>query len=94
MLEIRKAGHRELDRYYSLFQMDFDEKELLPRLAIHWAMSAGDQELLLFSDSETGIDLGYALVMWRRLYGYATLKYFGIYPGFAARALVSRPCAS
>ncbi len=87
MLEIRKAGHRELDRYYSLFQMDFDEKELLPRLAIHRAMWKGDQELLLFCDSETGIVQGYALVMCRSAYGYAMLKYFGITPWFRENGL-------
>ena len=30
MLILRKCGHRELEHYYSLFEVDFDKKELLP----------------------------------------------------------------
>ena len=87
MLEIKKAGHRELERYYSLLRMDFDEKELLPRLAIHRAMWKGDQEFLLFCDSETGMIQGYALVMCRSAYDYVLLKYFAITPWFRENGL-------
>ena len=87
MLEIKKAGHRELERYYSLLRMHYDEKELLPKMAIHKAMLRGEQEFLLFCDSETGMTEGYALVMCRSAYGYVLLKYFGITPWFREHGL-------
>ncbi len=85
MLNVRKGGHVELERFYSAMEIDFDEKELLGKWSIHRAMSAGDQELLIFSDDETGLDVGYALVMCRGLYGYVLLKYFGILPWFRGK---------
>ena len=87
MLNVRKGGHVELERFYSAMEIDFDQKELLGKWSIHRAMSAGDQELLLFSDAETGMDVGYALVMCRGLYGYVLLKYFGILPWFRGKGL-------
>ena len=45
MLTLRNCGHRELERIYSLLELDFDKKELLPRLGIHKAMLKGDVEL-------------------------------------------------
>ncbi len=87
MLTVRKGGHVELERYYSAMEIDFDEKELLGKWSIHRAMSAGDQELLIFSDGDTGMDVGYALVMCRGLYGYVLLKYFGILPWFRGKGL-------
>lgn len=87
MLTVRKGGHVELERYYSAMEIDFDEKELLGKWSIHRAMSAGDQELLIFSDADTGMDVGYALVMCRGLYGYVLLKYFGILPWFRGKGL-------
>ena len=87
MLTIRKGGHVELERFYSAMEIDFDEKELLGKWSIHRAMSAGDQELLVFSDADTGMDVGYALVMCRGLYGYVLLKYFGILPWFRGKGL-------
>ena len=87
MLTVRKGGHVELERYYSAMEIDFDEKELLGKWSIHRAMSAGDQELLIFSDGDTGMDMGYALVMCRGLYGYVLLKYFGILPWFRGKGL-------
>ena len=70
MLKLRKGGHVELERFYSAMEIDYDARELLGKWSIHRAMSAGDQELLLFSDAGTGLDVGYALVMCRGLYGY------------------------
>jgi len=81
-MQIRKGGHVDLEHYYSAMEIDFDEKELLSKWSIHRAISAGDQELLIFSDEQTRMDVGYALVMCRSLYGYALLKYFGIFPWF------------
>ena len=82
MLIAKKGGHRDLERYYSMFEIDFDRKELLPRLAIHRAISRGDQELLLFVDEESQLTLAYALVCTRSLYGYVLLKYFGVLPWY------------
>ena len=87
MLTIRKGGHVELERFYSAMEIDFDRKELIGKWSIHRAISAGDQELLLFSDEESGIDVGYALVMCRGLYGYVLLKYFGILPWYRGKGL-------
>ena len=87
MLTLRKGGHVELERYYSAMEIDFDEKELLGRWSIHKAMSAGDQELLIFTDEQSRIDVGYALVMCRGLYGYVLLKYFAILPWYRGKGL-------
>ena len=35
MLNIKKGGHRDLERYFTLIEMDFDSEELLPKIAIH-----------------------------------------------------------
>ena len=86
-MNIQKGGHVELERYYSAMEIDFDQKELLSKWSIHRAISAGDQELLLFTDEETGIVVGYALVMIRGLYGYALLKYFAILPWYRGKGL-------
>ena len=87
MLTMRKGGHVDLERLYSAMEIDFDRKELLGKWSIHKAISAGDQELLVFSDDQTGIDEGYALVMCRGLYGYVLLKYLGILPWFRRQGL-------
>ena len=87
MLTLRKGGHVDLERLYSAMEIDFDQKELLGKWNIHKAISAGDQELLVFSDGESGIDQGYALVMNRGLYGYVLLKYLGILPWFRQQGL-------
>ena len=87
MLKLRKGGHVELERFYSAMEIDYDARELLGKWSIHRAMSAGDQELLLFSDAETGLDVGYALVMCRGLYGYVLLKYFAILPWYRGKGL-------
>ena len=68
-LILRNCGHRELEHYYSLFEVDFDKKELLPRLGVHKAMLKGDMELLAVTDEESRLDLAYALVGCRSLYG-------------------------
>lgn len=87
MLGLRTGGHRDLERLYSAFELDFDRRELLPKLAIHKAMTSGDQELLVFYDEESGITVGYALVMVRGVYGYVLLKYFGILQWFREQGL-------
>lgn len=87
MLIVRKAGHRELERFYGLFEMDFDRRELLPRLAIHRGMTRGDMELLIVTEEESRIDVAYALTFCRGLYGHVLLKYFAVLPWYRERGL-------
>ena len=70
----------DLERYYSLMELDFDKGELLSKFSIHRAMTNGNQELLIFSDEEAGLDTAYALVCTKGLYGYVLLKYLGVMP--------------
>ena len=82
MLTIRKGGHKDIERYYSMMEIDFDSEELFSKLAIHKAVMKGEAELLVFFDDESKMELGYALVGIRNLYGYVLLKYFGILPWY------------
>lgn len=97
MLNIRKGGHRDLERYYSMMEVDFDSEELIGKLAVHGALVRGEMELLVFYDGESGMEMGYALTGIKNLYGYVLLKYFGIFPwyrghgvGVEAMRLISR----
>ena len=87
MLKIRKGGHRDLERWYSMFEVDFDKKELLPKLSLHLAVSRGDAELLIVYDEESRLELAYALTLCRGLYGYALLKYFGVLPWYRGKGI-------
>lgn len=87
MFTLRKAGHRELERYYSLMELDFDKRELLPRLVIHRAMLKGEMELLALCDEESQIDAAYALVLQKGLYGYVLLKYAAVMPWCRGRGI-------
>ena len=86
-LTLRVCGHRELERIYSLFDLDFDKKELLPKLGVHKAMLKGDMELLAVTETESRIDLAYALVGCRGLYGYVWLKYLDVIPFYREKGL-------
>lgn len=87
MLQIRKGGHRDLERYYSVFDLDFDKKELLPKLSLHRAISKGDAELLIVYDEDSQIEVAYALTLCRSLYGYVLLKYFGVLPWYREKGI-------
>ena len=87
MLSIRKGGHKDLERYYTLIEMDYDSEELLGRLNIHKAMIDGEQELNIIYDDESNIDQAYALVCTRNLYGYVLLKYFAVLPWCRGRGV-------
>lgn len=80
MLKIRKCGHKDLEKYYSLISVDFNSEEIISRLYIHMAMHTGALEMLVFYDEETGIDIGYAIVFTKSLYGYVLIKYLAIFP--------------
>lgn len=87
MLNIRKAGHRELETYYSLFEVDFDKAELMPKLAIHKGLLNGSWELLIIYEEESQLDLAYALVGTKNMYGYVLLKYFAVLPWYRDKGL-------
>lgn len=87
MLQIRKGGHRDLERFYPMFEVDFDEKELLPKLSLHTALSKGDAELLIVYDEDSKLELGYALTLCRNVYGYVLLKYFAVLPWYRGKGL-------
>ncbi len=80
MLSIRKCGHKELERYYQLFEMDFDSEEILPKIAVHKALMNGSFELIAVYDEESKMDLAFALVGCKSLYGYVLLKYLSVMP--------------
>lgn len=82
MLNIRKCGHRDLDRFYPMLELDFDSEERISKLNIHKAMLEGNMELLSVYDEESNVDLAYALVICKGLYGYVLLKYFGVFPWY------------
>ena len=82
MLVIRNGGHRELERYYPVLEMDFDSEELLSKLTLHRGLMNGSWEFLIMSDDQTGMDVSYALVAKKNLYGYVLLKYFGVLPWY------------
>ncbi len=87
MLTLRKGGHRDLERYYGLMEVDFDSEELIGKLALHRAISKGEAELLIAYDDETKLEGAYALVLCRGLYGYVLLKYLGVFPWYRGRGL-------
>ena len=87
MLKLRKCTFRELGSLYALFESDFDKKELLPLLGVRKAVLKGDMELLAAFDEESGVDLAYALVGCRGIYGYVWLKYLTVNPWYREKGL-------
>ena len=47
MLNLRKCGHKDLERYYSLLEMDFAKEEIISKLSLHRALLNGSAELLV-----------------------------------------------
>lgn len=87
MLQLRKGGHRDLERYYQLLEIDFDSEELFPKLVIHRAISGGNLELLVMYDDESNLEAGYAVVCPKSEYGYVLLKYMAIHPWYRGKGL-------
>lgn len=87
MLMLRKGGHRDLEHYYGLMEIDFDSEELLGKLALHRAISRGDAELLIAYDEESSLEVAYALCCCRSLYGYVLLKYMAVFPWYRGKGL-------
>ena len=82
MLSVRNGGHRDLERCYNMMEIDFDSEELFSKRKMHAALLRGHAELLIFFEEESGLELGYAFVLTKNVYGYVLLKYFGIYPWY------------
>ena len=87
MLKLIRVGHREMQRYYPLMEIDFDSEELIGRLAMHKGISNGSIDFLVLREEESGMDAGYAVVLTKNLYGYVDLKYFAVMPWFRGRGL-------
>lgn len=89
MLKLRKGGHSDLRKYYGIFEIDFDKRELLPRMSIHKGLIEGTFDILIAYDDESGIDLGYALVFAKNVYRYVLLKYFAVFPWYRDKGVGS-----
>lgn len=87
MLSIRKGSHVELERYYQLLELDFDSEELLPKLSLHRAIMNGTAEFLIMYEQESLMDVAYALVIEKNIYGYALLKYMAVLPWYRGRGM-------
>lgn len=97
MLNLRKCGHKDLERYYSLLEMDFAKEEIISKLILHRALLNGSAELLVVYDEESNLEVAYALVLTKNLYGYVLLKYMAVLPwyrgkgvGIAAMRLINK----
>ena len=87
MLNIRKGGHRDLERYYGLMEIDFDSEELIGKLAMHRGIMNGSIELLIVYDDESGMDAAYAVMLTKNMYGYVDMKYMAVMPWFRDKGL-------
>lgn len=85
MLNIRQGGHADLEKYYTLMEMDFDSEEMLPKIAIHKALMNHTMELLVIYDEDTRMDISYALLVKKGVYGYVLLKYMAVMPWYRGK---------
>lgn len=84
---LRKGGHKDLERYYPLMEADFDSEELIGKLQLHRGMMNGKIDFLIMIDEETRIELAYAIVFTRGIYGYMLLKYFAVLPWYRGKGV-------
>lgn len=89
MLKLRTGTHRDLERYYTLFEIDFDRRELLSKISLHKSMLKNESELLIAYDDETKIDLVYAMVFTKNIYKYVLLKYYAVLPWYREKGVGS-----
>lgn len=87
MLKIREAGHADLSRFYTLFEVDFDSEEMISKLSLHKGLMNGSVELLVMYDDETQLEMAYALCFVKGMYDYVLLKYFSVLPWYRERGL-------
>ena len=91
MLNLRKCGHKDLERYYSLLEMDFAKEEIISKLSLHRALLNGSAELLVVYDEESSLEVAYALVLTKNLYGYVLLKYMAVLPWYRGKGVGIAP---
>lgn len=84
-MELRKGQLRDLDRYYALIETDYKAGEVISLFSLRRAMLNGRADYWLLHDPESGMDIGYALVLVKNLYDYAVLKYIGVFPWYRGR---------
>ena len=77
-----KEGHKALQKFYPIMEMDFDSEELIGKLTLHKALMNGSAELLIMQDEQTKMELAYAVVFPKSVYGFVLLKYFGVLPWY------------
>ena len=87
MLTIRKGNHTDLNKFYNMFEIDFDSEELISKLSLHKGMMNGSVELLIMFDDETQIEIAYALAFKSGIYDYVLLKYFGVLPWYRGHGM-------
>jgi len=87
MLNIRKGSHVELEKYFTLIEMDFDSEEIIPKMSLHKSIMNGTAEFLIVYEEESRLDVSYALVINKNLYGYVLLKYMGVLPWYRGRGM-------
>lgn len=78
MYEIKRGGHADMKRIYSMMEYDFKDWERPSLVEFQLALIKG-AELLLLKD-ENGFEAGYALMLRDRAHRYALLGWLGVYP--------------
>lgn len=87
MLKIRKGTQKELSKYYTMMEVDFDERELIGKIPLQLAMLKGNLDFYVAYDTKTRTDIGYALVFKKSIYDYVLIKYLGIFPWYRANGV-------
>jgi ribosomal protein S18 acetylase RimI-like enzyme len=87
MLRLKKAGYREMHKYYAILREDFDKAELAPEFVFQKALFQHTAELVLVVDDTIGVTIAYALVCPKSLYGYGLLWFFAVLPWYRDRGL-------
>ena len=82
MIKIRKGTRAELRKYYTVMEIDFDEKELLGKQTMQKGLAEGSLDMWVAYEDESGIDIAYAVVLPKCVYGYAIIKYLGVFPWY------------
>lgn len=87
MLKLKKAGYKEMHKYYAIMQEDFNKDELVPEVVFQKALFQRTADLVLVVDDTIGVTIAYALVCPKSLYGYGLLWYFAVLPWYRGRGL-------
>lgn len=79
--KIKRGGHADFARIWPMVEFDFRGEGLIEQRYLQRGMLNLSAELLLLKDLD-GVELGYAYVQKRSLYGYVLLAYLAVYPTF------------